>query len=192
LLNSSYKVERTTEAAQPAVSVCDLQGQVSLDDSSYDDLLEAYELSARQYIETQTGRILTLVSYTLYMNTFPDLEFYFPNGPVITIDSIEYLVSDVWTTVPAATYKLGRGNLMPQDLKLKVSQSWPTDVDAEEESIRINYTVGAVNQLANQAIKLMVAHWFENREAVVVGMAVNELPMAVQSIIRSLKSYAVR
>ena len=81
---------------------------------------------------------------------------------------------------------------MPQDLKLKVSQSWPTDVDAEEEAIRINYTVGAVNQLANQAIKLMVAHWFENREAVVIGTISSKLPIAIDSIIRSLKSYAVR
>ena len=188
---SSYKIEKQTDSAQPAVSVCDLKAQVSLDDSSYDDLLEALELSARDLVESLTGRILTECTYTLYLDTFPDSMFYFPNGPVTTIDSIEYLVDGVWTAVDTSVYLMGRGTLHTQRIVKVVDQSWPTDKDSQPESVRINYTAGEANNRGNQVIKLMVGHWFENREAVVFG-SVSELPLAVQTLVRSLKTYAVR
>ena len=191
MLNSSYKLERNTEAAQPAVSVCDLQAQVSLSDSSCDDLLEAYESAARELIEAQTGRVLTSCTFTLYLDSFPDSDFYFPNGPLTAIDSIEYLVSGVWTAVATDVYKMGRGALSHQGVLLKDGQSWPTGIDDESESVRINYTAGTANNKANQAIKLMVAHWFENREAVTQG-TMSELPLAVQLIVKSLKVYTVK
>jgi uncharacterized phiE125 gp8 family phage protein len=190
-LPSSYKLEKQTESAQPAVSVCDLKAQVSLDDSSYDDLLEAFELAARDTVETLTGRVLTETTYTLYLDNFPDAEFYFPNGPVSSIESIEYLVDGVWTEADNAIYLMGRGRLHTQRIVKIVGQSWPSDKDNQPESVRINYTAGEVNNRGNQVIKLLVGHWFENREAVVSG-SMSELPLAVQTLVRSLKTYAVR
>jgi hypothetical protein len=58
--------------------------------------------------------------------------------------------------------------------------------------VRINYTAGKANNKANQAIKLMVANWFENREAVVVGTSASELPLAVDLIVKSLKVYTAK
>jgi len=34
-----------------------------------------------------------------------------------------------------------------------------------------------------QAMKLLVGHWFENREGVLIGVTARELPLAVQSLI---------
>lgn len=188
---SSYKVEKVTGDSQPAVPVCDLKNQVSLTDSSYDEMLEAFEISARQYVEKATGRILTDCTYRLYLDDFPDEEFYFPHGPVVTITSIEYLVNGAWTSVSSDIYRLGAGEIVSQGIVKVADKSWPSDLDSEMESVRINYSVGAENKIGNQIIKLLVAHWFENREASSMG-AMNKVPFAVDTLISSIKSYNVR
>jgi uncharacterized phiE125 gp8 family phage protein len=155
-------------------------------------MLEAYEVSAREIIESQTGRILTECTFSVYLDDFPSCDFYFSNGPIVSIDSIEYLVDGVWTAVSTDVYKMGRGGVSSQGVVLKTNQVWPTDKDLESEAVRINYTAGKANNKANQAIKLMVANWFENREAVVVGTSASELPLAVDLIVKSLKVYTAK
>jgi uncharacterized phiE125 gp8 family phage protein len=191
-LPSSYKIEKLTEAAQPAVSVCDLKDQIGLDSSAYDDLIEAYELSARSLIEQQTGRILAESDFVVYLDMFPDCDFYFSNGPVSSITSIEYLVDGVWTEVSSAIYLLGRGSLLSQRVVRVDGAEWPTDKDSQNESVRINYTAGGDDVRGNQALRLLVAHWFANREASIVGAAVAELPMGVKALMNNLKNYTVK
>ncbi|SDW78151.1 head-tail connector protein [Roseicitreum antarcticum] len=44
---------------------------------------------------------------------------------------------------------------------------------------------------AEVLIKLIVGNWYENRESVVVGMSVNELPMAANALISALRWFRV-
>jgi hypothetical protein len=37
--------------------------------------------------------------------------------------------------------------------------------------------------MLKQAVKMLVGHWYENREPAVIGTIVTQLPFAVQSII---------
>jgi uncharacterized phiE125 gp8 family phage protein len=190
LLNS-YKVEIYTGAAQPAVPLCDLKQQVSVDDDYFNDMLEAFGDSAQQYIERVTGRILSACTYDLYLDGFPDSEFKFLHGPVTAITSIYYLVGGVYTLLPNTVYTLGRGTLISQGIRLAYGQSWPTGGDSGEDCVRVRFAVGAENKTANLAIKLLVGHWFANREAVNVGNITSELPFGVQELIKSLKSYTL-
>lgn len=154
-------------------------------------MLEAYELGAREYLESRTGRVLTSSTFTVYLDEFPDCFFYFSNGPVSSIESIEYLVAGVWAVASSDIYLMGRGDLFSQGVVKVVDKTWPTDKDSQIESVRINYTAGAANRRANQAIKMMVAHWFENRETASMG-EIKEVPYAVKSIINNLKSFTVK
>jgi hypothetical protein len=56
-----------------------------------------------------------------------------------------------------------------------------TAVFAQAHAANVGVLPGVPEPL-RQAIKLMVGHWYENREAVVAG-SMNELPLAIQSLI---------
>ncbi|SFZ82420.1 uncharacterized phage protein (possible DNA packaging)/phage conserved hypothetical protein, phiE125 gp8 family [Devosia enhydra] len=42
----------------------------------------------------------------------------------------------------------------------------------------------------DQAVLMLAAHWYENREAVVVGLSAAFLPMGVAEIIREYRAYS--
>lgn len=186
---NSYKLERYTEAAQPAVSVCDLKFQVSVDDDYFNDILEAFGDSAQAYIESVTGKVLSSSIFDLYLDYWPDESFMFSHGPVTSITSISYLVDGVYTTVSADIYTLGRGKVVTQGIVLNDGYQWPTGGDSVADCVRVRYVAGETNKAANQAIKLLVAHWFENRDA--AGDSVSEIPFGVKALLRSLKTYKI-
>lgn len=40
-----------------------------------------------------------------------------------------------------------------------------------------------------QAVSMLAAHWYENREATIVGVSAAELPMGVADIVRNRRNY---
>jgi uncharacterized phiE125 gp8 family phage protein len=177
------KIERTTDPGL-AVPVCVLLEHCNAAD--YDsDLLEAYSAAAQELVEERTGRILTSTTYQLYLDGMPPKDFRFPFFPINTVDEVAYK-SDVetWTVVDIADYHLGRGNQAFQTLT--AVDSWPEPYDGED-TYRITCTAGAPNNRASQAVRMLAANWYANREA--VGTTEKELPFAVEWLIRSLKLY---
>lgn len=49
---------------------------------------------------------------------------------------------------------------------------------------------GEVPDDLKEAVMQLVAHWYENREAAVVGLSVNYLPFSVQDIIREHRNWS--
>jgi uncharacterized phiE125 gp8 family phage protein len=47
--------------------------------------------------------------------------------------------------------------------------------------------VGRIPEGIRAYIKMMVAHWYENREAITVGNSVNEIPMAAESLFQAYR-----
>lgn len=48
-----------------------------------------------------------------------------------------------------------------------------------------------LNDALTTAMLLMIGHWFENRESVVIGTIATELPMAVNSLIKPYQHFNV-
>lgn len=66
-------------------------------------------------------------------------------------------------------------------------------VDAAEAMITAQLGEGADTipvVTMDQAVMMLAAHWYENREAVVVGLSTAFLPMGVAEIIREFRSYS--
>jgi len=64
-----------------------------------------------------------------------------------------------------------------------------TEGDGATDVVIVTYVCAlpaAQLDAARLVIKLLVAHWFRNREAVVVGTNASDLPMAVTALIRAL------
>ena len=183
----SHKIEQLSAAVQPAVDICLLKAQSYVEDSTYDELFLHYEASARELIERATGRVTAQAQYAVYLDDYPNRDFRFTHHPISSIESIEALVLDEWTLVPAETYSLGRGHRVQQGVRLREGQSWMGH-DGGADSVRISYTAGLAEpmQVEKQAIMMLVSHWWENREASIQG-TLNEVPLATQRIIELLK-----
>lgn len=60
---------------------------------------------------------------------------------------------------------------------------------------KIELTFGGVDQdpvppSLKEAVKQLAAHWFENREATVMGSSMNEVPFSVSEIVREFRGWS--
>lgn len=152
------------------------------DDSSENDYLRQLIRAAREYCENYTG--LSLGPQTL--EALPDrLEktMTLPRPPIRRIVSVTVTRKDESVeTVPASAYRLdaGRSLLCFSDLPENVK----TPI--------ITYEAGTLELPATvqQAILLLIGHWYDNREAVVVGSVTSvEVGMAVKNLLNQNKDW---
>ena len=85
---------------------------------------------------------------------------------------------------------------MPARIALAVNQSYPTTSD-RIAAIRVEYIVGVtaanlVDNAIKQAVLLTIGHWYQNREAVIVGRIATELPMAAKYLLDQYKIQVAR
>ena len=109
-------------------------------------------------------------------------------GPVVSVESVTYLDEDGVEATFTDFRLYDSDKLVPQ-----VGFSWPQSLSRSD--VQINATVGyadnAVPKKIIQALRLLVSHQYEHREAVVVGTIASELPMGVKSLIHSVRGERV-
>jgi uncharacterized phiE125 gp8 family phage protein len=153
-----------------------------------DALIGGLVSAAIATIEAQTGKNLSVKAFSQVLAGFPGCYPYtvaLLRGPVATVDSIEYDPSDGTAAATVADFRLVEGRnpvLLPA-----YGQIWPLTLDGPG-TVRISGTAGYADGEApdlDQAALMLVAHWYQNREAVSVGntLAV-ELPLGVEMLVR--------
>jgi uncharacterized phiE125 gp8 family phage protein len=117
-----------------------------------------------------------------------------PLGPVQRVTSITYYdTANSLQTLLTSVYELLNDGLGPY-VALVAGQSWPA-VYSRAGAVSATWIAGygatpeAVPSRIRTLVKLLVGHWYENREAVTVGntQAV-ELPLAAQALIATSRS----
>jgi uncharacterized phiE125 gp8 family phage protein len=175
------------------VSIVETKSQCRIDESEDDGLLAGYLLAARQHVEIYTGRALIQRTFDLKLDfCWPRcsgmLEILLPKPPKVSVTSISYLDTDGATQVLSGslyqlTERYGSGLIVPA-----YGQSWPS-VRWQHDAITVRYVAGYgatasdVPEPIRQSIMLLAAHYYANREPVVTGTIVNELPMSVRSLL---------
>jgi uncharacterized phiE125 gp8 family phage protein len=80
---------------------------------------------------------------------------------------------------------------IPGWLQLQDGESWPTHKTALD-AVQVEFTAGygdtadTVPATARQVVKLLLSHWYENREGVLTGTISKPLEFAISSLARSL------
>lgn len=194
-----------------------LRIEVAADDSLITDMIKA----ARELVEKETNLALITQTWGLYMDSWgtqnqsyagyietehwSGLSGYsatpykqkgieLPKSPIISIDSIKIYADDnSFTTFDSANYYLS--NEFPAQVYLKNNVSPPAGTRVKD-SIVIQYqagygNAGAVPFSLKIAIKQIVAGWYENREAFVVGTISEELPLSVKRILSKFRTLRI-
>lgn len=101
--------------------------------------------------------------------------------PVWGVTSFEVVERDGSATAVAGVLALG-GMMYPPD-----GGAWPVSTYGFKATVDAGYDGDPPEQLI-QALLLLVGHWFENHEAVVVGTSGFELPLGVKALCQNFRA----
>ena len=172
-------------AAEP-LTLDEAKAVVRQDFSIEDGLLSSIISSARARVETFTRRRLISQQVQLRLDGLP-ASITIPCDPVISLGAVTYLDPDgVTQEMPDIGLRLVESSL-PARLVWDRNSSLP-NIMAGQDTVRINLTVGYGTDATSvpadllAAMRLLVAHYFVNRSAVIDGGA-TELPLGVQDLL---------
>ena len=173
-----------TGPTEEPVTLAEARAHLRLDATNEDALLAALMTAARAALEGQTRRAFVTQSWRLILNEWPGDRVTLPLAPVSAVTAVTLHDTDGDRTVEPAAYETSLEGDAPQ---LACVAGWPAPT-RRIGGISIDFTAGyggaeAVPQPLKQAILLLAANWFENREPIALGESVHELPMAVAGLV---------
>lgn len=168
-----------------------------------DALISGYINAARSYLEEISGRSFVLSTWDYFIdNDWPwvfDFEtrchqqmIEIPKSPLASVTSINYVDGAGASQLLASNQYVVDGTGAIGRITPAYDVTWPT-VRAQKSAITVRFVAGhaseAVPDPIRQAILLLIGHWYENREAVVIGATPSEVPLAVGSLIAPYRVY---
>lgn len=179
----------TSPTAEP-LTLAEMRAHLRVDVTDDDAIIATLLATAREWVEGETK--LKLVTQTwdfTWDRGWPlDLMLRLPVAPVSSVTSVKYVdESGATQTLSAALYTAVLDREHPRIVPAYGAE-WPTVRDVPNAvTVRAVCGYGDANsdvpQPLRQAIKLLVGHWHENREAANIGNIVTPLPFAVEALI---------
>lgn len=171
--------------------------RISIGETNQDDYLRGLIDVATARLEEITNRALSRRTLKIYYDNWPEgdhIELPFPPLSTQTDAVVKYIdVDSSSVTVSSTVYKLDSVS-EPGRLMLDYNENWPSVQLHNINPISVQYLCGypgstAVPQQIKQAMKLIIADLYENRESIVVGQTISKIPDAVQSLVRNLRIF---
>lgn len=184
----------TAGPAVEPVTLAEAKAHLRVDGMAEDTLIASLIVTSRLHIETVLGLGLVTQAWTWLIDAWPDLAVLrLPMRPVQSIASVRIHAEDgsVLTLAPDA-YVLD-GNGAPARLVRRRGRAWPVPGRAAN-GIEIAFVAGfgdAASQVPaplRQAVLLLLAHWYENREPAELGSVAVPIPDEVSRLIAPYKT----
>lgn len=184
-------LKQTTAPSTEPVTLPDVLAAIGYEDNDKDSLVNSYIAAARQYCEDFTNRQFVTATWTLTLDRFPSSVgvIHLPRPPLSSITSITYLDSagDL-QTLDAADYIFDDGT-DPHRARVTPAygETWPS-TQWRINAVTIVYVAGygaaaAVPDGLKAAIYMLVGHWFDMPEPVVIGATASEVPKTVDTLL---------
>ena len=180
----------TGPATEP-LTYAEVKAFLRLNDDSEQTFVTTLITIARQIVEGQTWRPLISQTWSLQFDK-SELTLFISNinkAPIISIDTVSYYDTDnVLQTLSPTLYETDiYGN--PARFRLKSIPSVYDRMGALIVNFVCGYTnAAAVPQAIKQAMLLIIGHLYENRQDVVTGTQVNEIPMASRYLLEPYRN----
>lgn len=185
--------EQTIAPAADLITLDEARRHIRRDDDDDDSLIEMLISVVMSHLDGVDGVLsAALINQTweIKVDNFPSGDdFVLPLSPLRSISSITYYDNDnIQQTFSASNYS-AQNSLKMGYIKLDKESAWPSTYDRDDAvTITGVFGYGAAATSVPAAIKhaalLLLGHWYENREAAIVGTIVSDLPMGVMRLLR--------
>jgi uncharacterized phiE125 gp8 family phage protein len=198
----SLVVSTASGTGDRPISVADAKEHLRVVDTTEDDAyIGALIDAATTWCEDYCDRTFAHKHYTVAFDDFPSLRIALPRPPVqlasvatnatVTISYVDQggtTQTLTWAQSGTQQFRLDRDHV-PSLVYPKYLENWPS-VRLDDNSVQVTYLAGYggaanVPTPAKHAIKMLVGHWYANREA--VGSVGRELEMAVSALLANLR-----
>lgn len=185
--------ELITGPASEPVSLDEAKAQCRVSGTDEDSYLTALIAVAREKVEIDSERALISQTRRMWLDEFPTCGYQIvdiPLKPLTALTSVQYIDTEGnWQTFSSTKYVADLVS-SPSRIQPVYGQIWPLTLPLTPNAVKITFTCGAasaaaVPAMAKHAMKLLIGHWFENREA--VGKVPAEIAIGYQSLIQGIK-----
>ena len=181
----------TAPAVEPiATSVAKLHLRV--DHSTDDALIDTLCAAARAYVEAKMSRKCITQTWDYKMDQFPIGPLVLPFPPVSSVTSVSYIDSDgasqTWSSSLYDTDLPSGPEAGPARIVPAYGQSFPS-TRSDINAVTVRFVCGygaaatAVPSAVLAAMKLLIGHWYANRESVVVGVTPFQVQQGVDALL---------
>lgn len=185
-----------TAAATTPVTTAEAKAHLRVDHSTEDTLIGSLVQAATDHLDGYSGILGRCLVTQTWRQDFDSFERNM-RLPLLAagITSAVYVDDNAAeTTITSTNYELQADDL-GSFVRFIDDYAFPSGL-AETRALRVTFTAGygaaaAVPAAIKAAILLLVGHWYFNREAVVVGIAPAELPMAVNALLAPYRRVGV-
>ena len=186
-------LEKVTNAATTPVTLAEAKRHLRVTTDDDDQLVRDYLRAATEYCEDQVpgARSFSQCTWDWKIHAFPDDIFEIPRPPLQSVTHIKYYAtasSTGLTTLSSTAYIVNTPTSAPGSVELHPNDgAWPTVAD-RADAIHIRFVSGYSNvpEQAKQAIKMIVGHYYNNREAVLTGTVSKEIEHGVRALLGSI------
>lgn len=190
----SYKV--ITAAASNVLTTSEVKSHLKVDTTADDTLIDNLIIAATNSCQEYTNRFFITTEITQYGDNWNDVTELFKSPIQSSLFNVKYYdTNNLLQTLASSEYNLDN-SMQPSRLCEAPDKSWPS-LSEKINAIEVNYNVGVdnasdVDNAIKQALLLTIGHWYQNREAVIVGRQVNEMPMSAKYLLDQYKIQVVR
>lgn len=179
----------TPPAVEP-VLLADLDEHMRVATAEESATISAYIATAREYCEGFQNRAYITQTFELWLDVWPRKNFItIPRPPLQTITSIKYYGTDnTEYTMPVTDYFVDAKS-DPGRVVLAYGKYWPTTTLRPANGVVVTFVAGygdagtAVPQKVKQSIRMLTGHYYENREATIIGKKGEEVQFAVNALL---------
>jgi uncharacterized phiE125 gp8 family phage protein len=178
-------------AASNWIPLAELRLHLKQDTTNDDDLITDWLAGAVAVCEHATGRSFGEQTLEFAIDEFPStVAIALPRGTVMSITSVKYIdTSSVEQTIDSGSYMLDDYST-PAFLIPAYGTDWPDTLETVN-AVKVRYVAGSatIPAAVKNAIKLMVGHWDQNREAA-ANKDIRAIAFGVESLLSTVKDYS--
>jgi len=187
---AGYLIQKQPE--DEPLTLEEVKEYLRVDTDSEDDLITSFIIAARRQVEARTYRPLITQSWLLSLDFSEISDIVEINKfPLQTVDSIKYFdIDGNIQTIDSSKYIVDK-NSNPCRVQFT---DLPSTIKNQINAMQIKFTCG-YGDLASDvpddiklAMKFIIGHYYENRQDVVTGTQVNEIPQSSQFLLEPYRN----
>jgi uncharacterized phiE125 gp8 family phage protein len=190
-METTYKV--VTQPTTEPLSLTEAKSHLRVLHNDEDDFIRGLISAAREFCETYQNRFYIETIADMYLQAVSACQtIQIPKPPTVSVESITVRYTDGTSAViPSTEYEVHTEN---EPACIIFNRDANVDTDSTKELLQVNpyvvrftggygTTPSDVPAMAKHAMKLIIGHYYENREDTLPGVMITAIPMGARRLL---------